>query len=162
MCISEVLKIIGVAIITLILGLVQVTFTSISINGVIPNLVLVLVFGITFLELGKDSKLGWKSYVSAIEGGLLLDIFSSLPLGTEALMLLIAILILEQVFNFLESPNFVIYSILFLLITTLYQVAFNLLSFGGFRINWILIVYNFSLALLFYLICFLGTILKER
>lgn len=162
MSISEILKIIGVVVITLILGLVQVTFNSISINGVIPNLVLVLVFGITFLELRGDSKLEWKSYISAVEGGLLLDIFSSLPLGTEALMLLVIILIIEQVFNFLESSNFIIYSVLFLLVTTLYQVAFNLVSFNAFRINWILIVYNLSLAILFYLICFLGTILKEK
>lgn len=162
MCISEILKIIGVAVITLILGLVQVTFTSISINGVIPNLVLVLTFGVTFLELRKKSDLGWKSYVSAVGGGLLLDVFSSLPLGTEALMLLVTILIIEQVFNFLESHNFIVYSVLFILITALYQVIFNLLSFGVFRVNWVLVVYNFSLAVLFYLICFLGTILKEK
>ncbi|MEF8847373.1 MAG: hypothetical protein V5A57_03035 [Candidatus Paceibacterota bacterium] len=162
MCISEFLKIIGVLIITLGLGLIQVTFTSIAIRGVVPNLVLVLVFGVTFLELKSKSQLGWRSYTSAIGGGILLDIFSSLPLGTEALMLLIIILMLEQVFKFLDKVNFLIYSISFLLVTILYQLVFNLLSFGAFRLSWVLIVYNYLLAVVLYFLCFLGTILKEK
>ena len=162
MCISEILKIIGAVLITLILGLVQVTFTSIAIKGVVPNLVLVLVFGITFLELKGKSKLSWRSYTSAIGGGLLLDVFSSLPFGTEALMLLVVILVLEQVFKFLDKINFLIYSILFVLIAVVYQLVFNLISFGILKFNWILMVYNLSLAFLFYLLCFLGAILKEK
>ena len=162
MCISEILKIIGAVLITLVLGLVQVTFTSISIKGVVPNLVLVLVFGITFLELKGKSKLSWRSYTSAIGGGLLLDVFSSLPFGTEALMLLVIILVLEKVFKSLDRVKFLVYSILFVFVAVLYQLVFNLISFGILKFNWILMIYNLSLAFLFYLLCSLGTILKEK
>lgn len=159
---SNFLKILGVVLVVLVIGLVQVSFSVLEINKIIPNLVLILVFGISFWEMRSSSQLGWRSFSVAVAGGLLLDIFSSLPLGSEALMLAIMVLMIEQAFKFLDKTNYLVYAVLFLLLLVLYQIIFNFLSFGKFTLNWLALIYNFSLASLFYLICSLGRILREK
>lgn len=158
----EIIKNIGIILFVLIVGLVQVTFSVIEINGVVPNLVLVLIFGIAFLEVKTRSKLGWRSYGAILGGGLLLDVFSGLPLGAEALMFLVVILIIEQALQFLDRANFLVYIVLFTLMLLLYQLVFNFITFGSFGLNWFGLAYNLILATLFYFLCFLGMILKEK
>lgn len=158
----EFLKIIGLVLITLVVGLVQVTFTVIEVNGITPNLVLILVFGVSFLKVKKSSEPGWRSYSVALSGGLLLDIFSGLPLGTEALMLIMTVMVIERVLQFLGKVNFLVFTVLFALLLVLYQLIFNFAALGTFALNWVGLIYNLSLAILFYSLCFLGTILREK
>jgi len=159
---NELLKIIGVILLVITMGLVQINFSVLEFGGVAPNLVLITVFIVSFLEVRKSSHLGWRSFSAALLGGLFLDVFSTLPLGTEALMMFVLILIIERVLQFLDKMNFVVYLTLFLLLIVVYQIIFHLLSFGSFGFSWFTLVYNLSLAILFYGICFLVRILREK
>jgi len=71
--------------------LLQTTLlTHLSIFGVLPNLVLIIIILVSLTN-------NWqKSLISALVGGLLLDLFSGLPLGTFSLSLVI----ISFIFNF--------------------------------------------------------------
>ena len=162
MCGSDLLKIMGVVLLVLLMGLIQVSFTVLEIKDVVPNLVLITVFIVGFLEIRSKSHLGWRSFSAVIAGGVLLDIYSTLPLGTEALMMLGVVLATEAVLQFLDKINFVVFLGLFVPLLVVYQIVFNFLSFGSFGLSWFALVYNLSLAILLYIICFLGKIFEKK
>jgi rod shape-determining protein MreD len=84
----------------LALALVQVTWASrLSIAGAFPNLVLIAVVGITWMQ-GVRAGLAW-----ACVGGVLLDLLAPGPLGPHALALLTAAYATSLWARNLERPN---------------------------------------------------------
>lgn len=151
----KMLKIVGWIIITMLLGLIQVTWTVFAVNGVMPNLMLMLVVTISFFEVKNKTKPRWTAFSVAWGGGLLLDFFSSLPLGTEALLLVGLSLGIKQILKLLENLNFSTYLILFFILFVIYHLIWNIIT-GSFNFpGWLLIIHNLFLATLFYLVWFL-------
>lgn len=162
MDLRKTLKVTGVVVLVTTVGMLQTTFSILEIEGIAPNLMLILVFTLSFFS-SVDSKSRWPGFLTAGGGGLLLDIYSGLPLGTEALMLIGVSLIVKQTFKWLDKVNFFVYLVLFGLLLVLYQVVFNLLSFNQFIIlGEVNLIYNLSVASLIYSSCALVKILKER
>jgi len=155
------LKIIGVAAAVIGIGMIQVSFSVIEINGVSPHLMLILVFGVSFFENKFDWKTG-AGFSIALGGGLFLDLFSGLPLGTEALMLVGITLAVSQILRLLDKSNFLVYLVLFSFLLVVYQSVLSWLSFSSWAgLNWIVLVYNLVLAPLIYS-CFLATNLSGK
>jgi rod shape-determining protein MreD len=84
----------------LALALVQVTWAPrLSIAGAFPNLVLIAVVGITWMQ-GVRAGLAW-----ACVGGVILDLLASGPIGPHALALLAAAYATSLWARNLERPN---------------------------------------------------------
>jgi len=110
-----------------------------SILGVIPNLVLILVFSLNFLAKTNQEK-NLRMTLFFI-GGLLLDIHSGLLLGSWALNFLIITILIDKFYQFFEKSNFfwlpIVFCLclyfskffLYLIQNFSFKISFNLMSF---------------------------------
>lgn len=162
MDLEKTLKVTGIVLLVIAVGMLQTTFSILEVKGITPNLMLILVFTLSFFS-SIDSQSRWPGFLTAVGGGLLLDVHSGLSLGTEALMLIGVSLVVKQTLKWLDKVNFFVYLVLFSLLLILYQVVFNLLSFGQFIIlGGVNLIYNLAVAAIVYSLCALVKILKER
>jgi len=120
-----------------------------SIFGVIPNLVLILVFLLNFL-VKTDREKNLRMILSFI-GGLLLDIHSGLLLGSWALNFLIIAILIDKFYQFFEKSNFLWFPILFCFCLYFSKIFLNFISLKySFNVN----LFSFFIVLLYSLFLF--------
>ncbi len=144
-----------------ILSLFQTSFfSSFSILGKIPNLILVSAVFFLLLENPKEN---FGFFVAGL-GGFFIDIFSNYPLGTATIFLLFLAFVLKKISSYLQKITILWFSLSSILALILYNlfsdITFNLLPPSVFQINFgmllsIELIYNFILLLAgFYLLYF--------
>lgn len=142
----------------IVLGLLLVTILQItaipfiSFNGVVPNLILVLILCLIAFKGFEDQ---WPWVVLA---GLLLDLFSGLPFGLVGFSLLLTVYLIDLLnLNFFAITKVWIVGVLVILGTIVYDLAIVFLSrfFGSaVTLSWRYllgeIIYNLIITGLFY------------
>ena len=94
-------KIVIFILIFYILALVQSSFlVHFTIKGMVPNLILISVILISFLEKPGN----YLGFIAAVSGGFFLDIFSSRLIGFEILILLLITLFIKMILKKYLQP----------------------------------------------------------
>lgn len=92
-----------------------------SIYGMIPNLILVLVFVLNIL--------GYKSgLVLSFLAGLILDIYSGMPLGVSALLFLTMAILIKKSLKFFQKLNIFYLIAMFSFCLIFYNLLLNLIQ----------------------------------
>ena len=141
------------------LSLIQTSFlVPFNVSGKLPNLILVFVIYFVLLENPKENF----GFFTAFVGGFYIDIFSSHPLGTTTIFLLVLTFLLKKLSSSLKNMTIFWFSLFSFGALVVYN-AFSQLASGfsqfpfSFRVLLsVELIYNFILILaIFYLFSFL-------
>ena len=92
-----------------------------AVYGIIPNLVLVLVFALNIL----DHKSG---LILSFLAGLILDIYSGMPLGVSGLLFLIMAIFIKKSLKFFQKLNIFYLIVMFSSCLIFYNILLNLIQ----------------------------------
>jgi len=92
-----------------------------AVYGIIPNLILILVFILNILDYKS-------SIILSFCAGLILDIYSEMPLGTSGLLFLIIALLIKKSLKFFQKLNILYLILIFSFCLVFYNFLLNLIQ----------------------------------
>ena len=136
-------------------------FVHFNIKGIVPNLVLIFLYLVSFFEPQE----GKFSFFAGLFAGFLLDIFSPFPFGIATIILVMVALVLKKVFYGIDRSTILPFIFFFIFFIFLYSSILGMVSTGFFyfHIMAIIVLYNTFFAVIgYFLFKYVFSIQKKK